>query len=166
MTLNKPKPRPGDPSSDIAHFRHTSLDMFFAPRSVAVIGASEKPRSVGRTILRNLLDTPFGGAVYPIHPSQSQVLGIKAYPHVGAAPEPIDLAIIATPAQTAPDMIRECADAAVNGVVIISAGFRESGAEGAALEAQILENARRGGDCRRCGFLDPIVWASCVRSRD
>lgn len=153
--LTKPKPRPGDPSSDIAHFRHSSLDMFFAPRSVAVIGASEKPRSVGRTILRNLLDTPFGGAVYPIHPSNSQVLGIKAYPQVGAAPEPVDLAIIATPAQTVPDVIRECADAAVSGAVIISAGFRETGAEGAALEAKILENARRGSGMPPLRILGP-----------
>ncbi len=155
IMANKPKPRPGDPSSDIAHFRHTALDMFFAPRSVAVIGASEKPRSVGRTILRNLLDTPFGGTVYPIHPSQSQVLGIKAYANVSAVSEPIDLAIIATPAQTAPEMIRECADAGVRGAVIISAGFRESGAEGAALEAQILENARRGGGMPPLRILGP-----------
>lgn len=155
MTLNKPQPRPGDPSSDIAHFRHAALDMFFAPRSVAVIGASEKPRSVGRTILRNLLDTPFGGTVYPIHPSQPQALGIKAYPHIGAAPEPIDLAIIATPAPTVPGIIRECAAAAVQGAVIISAGFRESGAEGAALEAQIQENAQRGGGLAPLRILGP-----------
>jgi acetyltransferase len=143
MILNKPKPRPGDPSSDIAHFRRAGLDMFFAPRSVAVIGASEKPRSVGRTVLRNLLDSPFGGAVYPIHPSQSQVLGIKAYANIAATPEPIDLAIIVTPAVTVPDLIQECAAANVSGAIIISSGFREIGAEGAALEQKIWENARR-----------------------
>ncbi len=141
MTLNKPKPRPGDPSSDIAHFRNAMLDMFFAPRAVAIIGASEKPRSVGRTVLRNLLETPFGGTVYPIHPSQSQVLGIKAYPNVAAAPEAIDLAIIATPAATVPDMVRECAQAGVRGAIIISAGFREIGPEGAELEQRVLQNA-------------------------
>ncbi len=153
--LNKPKPRPGDPSSDIAHFRHTALDMFFAPRAVAVIGASEKPRSIGRTILRNLLDTPFGGTVYPIHPSQTQVLGIKAYAHVSAVPEALDLAIIATPAHTVPEIIRECADAGVGGAVIISAGFRESGADGAELEAQILANARRAAGAPPLRLLGP-----------
>ncbi|MBI4671904.1 MAG: acetate--CoA ligase family protein, partial [Chloroflexi bacterium] len=142
-TQPKPRIRPGDPSSDVARFRRDSLEMFFAPRAVAVIGASDKPRSVGRTVLRNLLETPFGGAVYPIHPQSAQVLGIKAYPNVAAAPEPIDLAIIATPAVTAPDMVKECAAAGVGGAIIISAGFREIGAEGLALEQKILENARR-----------------------
>lgn len=141
MTTSKPKP--GDPSSDIARFRRDSLEMFFAPRAVAVIGASEKPRSVGRTVLRNLLDTPFGGTVYPIHPESAQVLGIKAYPNVAAVPGPIDLAVIATPAATVPDMIQECAAAGVGGAIIISSGFRESGADGWALEQKILENARR-----------------------
>lgn len=119
--------------------------MFFAPKTVAVIGASEKTRSVGRTVLRNLLDTPFGGTVYPIHPTQSQVLGIKAYPNAAAAPEAIDLAVIATPAITVPDVIQECAAANVRGAIIISSGFRESGAEGAALEQKILECARSSG---------------------
>jgi len=140
------KPKPGDPSSDIARFRQDSLEMFFAPRAVAVIGASEKPRSVGRTVLRNLLDTPFGGVVYPIHPESAQVLGIKAYPNVAAVTGPIDLAIIATPAITVPDMIKECAVAGVGGAIIISSGFRESGAEGLALEQKILENARRADE--------------------
>lgn len=118
------------------------LDFIFAPKTVAVIGASDTPRSVGRTIMRNLMDSPFGGTVYPIHPSQSQVLGIKAYTHIADTSEPIDLAVIATPAATVPAIIQECADAHVKCAVIISAGFREIGSAGMALEQQILDIAR------------------------
>ena len=124
--------------------------MFFAPRSVAVIGASDKPRSVGRTVLRNLMDSPFGGTVYPIHPQQAQVLGIKAYNNISALPEPLDLAIIATPATTVPEIIRECVAAKVRAAIIISVGFRESGNAGAELENQILANVR-GSNIRLLG---------------
>ncbi|HEY9803224.1 MAG TPA: bifunctional acetate--CoA ligase family protein/GNAT family N-acetyltransferase [Leptolyngbyaceae cyanobacterium] len=120
------------------------LDAIFAPRSVAVIGASEKAGSVGRTILWNLISSPFGGTVFPVNPKRHSVLGIKAYPAIAAIPEAVDLAIIATPAPTVPGIISECVDAGVKGVIIISAGFKEAGAEGIALEQQILTQARRG----------------------
>ena len=121
-----------------------ALDAIFAPRNVAVIGATDKAGSVGRTILWNLISSPFGGAVFPINPKRPSVLGIKAYPTIGGVPDAVDLAVIVTPAPTVPGIIRECVEAGVKGAIVISAGFRESGDAGAALERQILEEARRG----------------------
>ncbi|MBI2817205.1 MAG: bifunctional acetate--CoA ligase family protein/GNAT family N-acetyltransferase [Acidobacteria bacterium] len=121
------------------------LDVFFKPTSVALIGATEAPASVGRAILWNLLSSPFGGTIFPVNPKRSSVLGIKAYPSVTALPEQPDLAVIAVPAQGVPQVIRECASVGVEGAIIISAGFKEAGAPGAELEEQTLEEARRGG---------------------
>ena len=87
-----------DPSSDILHVDRHPLDAIFHPRSVAVIGATEKAGSVGRTILWNLLSSPFGGTVYPVNPTRPAILGVKAYPSIGAIGEPVDLAVIVTPA--------------------------------------------------------------------
>ena len=115
------------------------LDTIFTPKSVAVIGASEKPDSVGRTLLWNLISHPFGGTVFPVNPKHHSILGIKAYPTVADIPEPIDLAVIATPAPTVPGIISECVDAGVRSAIILSAGFKEAGALGVALEQQILD---------------------------
>jgi acetyltransferase len=120
------------------------LDVFFKPKSVAVIGASEAAGSAGRAILWNLISNPFGGAVFPVNPKRSSVLGIKTYPSVAALPQCADLAIIATPASTVPGIVGECVESGVSGAIIISAGFRESGKAGADLEAQVLVQARRG----------------------
>ncbi|HIK06182.1 MAG TPA: bifunctional acetate--CoA ligase family protein/GNAT family N-acetyltransferase [Trichormus sp. M33_DOE_039] len=120
------------------------LNAILTPQSVAVIGASEKAGSVGRTILWNLISSPFGGTVFPVNPKRHSVLGIKAYPSIAEIPETIDLAVIATPASTVPGVIAECVDAGVKGAIIISAGFKEAGAEGIALEQEILKQARRG----------------------
>ena len=118
------------------------LDVFFQPRSVAVIGATEREGHVGRTVLWNLVSSPFGGTVYPVNSKKSSVLGIQAYPNVSSLPETPELAIIMTPAETVPGLVEECARAGVRGVVIISAGFRESGPRGVELERQILAAAR------------------------
>src|SRR5579884_896287 len=122
--------------------RKHPLEFFFSPRSVAVIGATEKPGSVGRALLWNLISSPFGGAVYPVNPKRNSVLGVKAYRAVADLPENPELAVIATPARTVPDLVGQCAAAGARGCIIISAGFRESGAEGAALERRTLEVAR------------------------
>lgn len=114
------------------------------PKTVAVIGATERAGSVGRTVLWNLIQSPFGGTVFPVNPQRHNVLGIKAYPSIAAVPEPVDLAIVATPAATVPAVIGECADAGVQGAIIISAGFRETGTAGAELEQAILAQAQRG----------------------
>ena len=121
-----------------------TLDAFFRPRNVAVIGATERPGTVGRAILWNLMSSPFGGAVLPINPKRSSVLGIKAYPTIQEANGPVDLAVIATPAETVPGVISECVDAGVKAAIVVSAGFREVGAAGLALEKRVLAEARRG----------------------
>jgi acetyltransferase len=120
------------------------LEAIFAPRAVAVIGASEKVGSVGRSILWNLIGSSFGGTVYPVNPKRPNVLGIRSYPGIAAVPEPVDLAVVVTPAATVPQVIGECADAGVKGAIIISAGFKEVGPEGAELERRVMEQARRG----------------------
>ncbi|MDP2706967.1 MAG: CoA-binding protein, partial [Burkholderiales bacterium] len=149
-----------DRALDALHFGRDSLRAIFAPRSVAVIGATEKEGSVGRTVLWNLISNPFGGTVYPINSRHSQVLGIKAYPNVASAPEPVDLAVIITPAPTVPGIVSECVAAGVKSAIIISAGFKEAGAAGVELERQIAERARGkmrliGPNC--LGVMRPIT---------
>jgi acetyltransferase len=136
------------------------LDAIFRPRSVAVIGATEKPGSVGRTILWNLLSSPFGGTVYPVNPTRPAILGVKAYPSVAAIGEPVDMAVIVTPPATVPGLVEECGAAGIRGVVVISAGFKEVGPAGVELERRILEAARGHGirvvgpNC--LGVMDPV----------
>jgi acetyltransferase len=131
-----------DPAYDILRSERQPLSPIFAPETVAVIGATDRPGSVGRTLLWNLISNPFGGTVFPVNPKRNSVLGIKAYPNIKFVPEPIDLAVIATPASTVPGIIEECVEAGVKGAIIISAGFREIGKAGLELEQQILEKAR------------------------
>jgi acetyltransferase len=119
-----------------------SLDKIFKPNNVAVIGATEKEGSVGRTIIKNLITNPFGGTVFPVNPKRPNVLGIQSYPSISAIPVPIDLAVIVTPAKSVPAVVQECVDKGVGGAIIISAGFKETGEEGAALERQIMNIAR------------------------
>ncbi len=137
-------PRPTTLAHDILRQEAHPLDPFFRPRSVAVIGATEAPGSVGRTLLSNLLATPFGGTIYPVNPKRESVLGIKTYPSVADVPAGIDLAVVVTPAPAVPRVIGECADRGVPAAVVISAGFRETGPAGAELERQVLAEARRG----------------------
>jgi acetyltransferase len=118
------------------------LDPILKPNNVAVIGASEKKGSVGRTIITNLITNPFGGTVFPVNPKRPNVLGIKAYPSIGDIPDQIDLAVIVTPSKTVPGIVQECVDAGIPGAIIISAGFKEIGAEGIKLEQEILKIAR------------------------
>src|SRR5512146_3436923 len=99
-TSNPPASPAFDPAHDVLHYERQALDAIFAPRNVAVIGATETPGSVGRTILWNLISSPFGGTVFPVNPKRPGVLGIKAYANIGEVPEPVDLAVIVTPATT------------------------------------------------------------------
>jgi acetyltransferase len=121
------------------------LDAIFRPKSIAVVGATEKAGSVGRTVLWNLMSTPFGGPVYPVNPTRNAVLGIKAYPTLSALPEKPDMIVVTTPASTIPGIIGEAADLGIRGAVVISAGFKETGPAGVELERQLLAHARRGG---------------------
>ncbi|MFO7537465.1 MAG: bifunctional acetate--CoA ligase family protein/GNAT family N-acetyltransferase [Chloroflexota bacterium] len=129
---------------DVLGYDQSPLDVIFNPKSVAVIGATEREGSVGRTIIWNLMTNAFGGTIFPVNPKRPSILGIKAYPSVAAIPEQVDLAVIVTPAKTVPDIVRECVAAGVKGAIIISAGFKEIGPEGVALEQEILAEARRG----------------------
>ncbi len=150
-----PIPAAPQPAHDLLPARRQPLDVFFSPRSVAVIGATENPGSVGRTVLWNLLTNQFGGTIYPVNPHRPNVLGIRAYAKIAAVPETVELAVIVTPAATVPDLIAECAEAGVQGAIVISAGFKEIGADGAELEGRILQSASAAG----CGLSGRIAWA-------
>jgi acetyltransferase len=129
---------------DLFRRQEAALDAFFAARSVAVIGASEKLPSVGRTLVANLTRYAFTGAIYPVSPTRPSVLGLQAYPNIAAVPTPVDLALIATPAHTVPDIVQECVKAGVKGAIVISAGFRESGTAGLELENELRVRLRNG----------------------
>ena len=146
---------------DILRSEYHPLNAIFAPKTIAVIGATERLGSVGRTVLWNLISNSFGGTVFPVNPKRFSVLGIKAYPTVAAIAEPIDLAVIATPAPTVSGIIRECIAAGVKGAIVLSAGFKEVGATGIELEQQLLAQIRHsqmrliGPNC--LGVMNPIT---------
>jgi acetyltransferase len=120
-----------------------SLSSFFQPRSIALVGATERAGSVGLAIWENLRG--FTGAVYPVNAKRAEVCGVKAYPSLAALPEVPELVLIMTPAPTVPALVEEAGAAGVKAVVVISAGFKETGADGARLEAEVLAAARRHG---------------------
>ncbi len=130
--------------------RRPILSAMLAPKSIALIGASEKPGSVGHALLENLQS--FRGRVFPINPNHVRLLGQKAFPTIRDTPQEVDLAVIATPAATVPGIVAECAAADVKGAVIISAGFKECGPAGAELEEQIL----------KCSGKMRIIGPNCV----
>jgi len=142
----KPLSKPAyDRAGEILGHEATPLDPFFSPRSVAVIGATEAEGKVGRTVLWNLISSPFGGTVFPINAKRRSILGLKAYPSLAELPEPVELAVIVTPAPTVPGLVEECVAAGVPAAIIISAGFKETGPDGLELERRILATARAGG---------------------
>lgn len=146
--LAKPTSKPGptqDKAHDVLRSEGHPLDAIFAPHNVAVIGASERPDSIGRAVLWSLVSSPFGGTVLPVSDKRTSVLGIKAYHRVAEIPEPVDLAVIVTPAVTVPEIISECIAAGVRGAIVISAGFKEHGEKGKELERQILDRMRGTG---------------------
>jgi acetyltransferase len=123
----------------------TNLDKIFNPQNVVIIGASDVEGSVGYAIVKNFTQMGYPGKVYFVNIRKPEILGVKTYPTVDQIPEPIDLAIIATPAKTVPDIIEECGKAQVKGVIIVSAGFKETGPEGKALEEKILVASKKYG---------------------
>ena len=116
-----------------------SIEKMLNPKAVAVIGASESDGSIGQSLMRNLLMGRDRRKIYPVNINRETVMGLKCYPSVSKLPEHIDLAVIATPARTVPSIVEECAKAGVDGAVIVSAGFREVGSEGAKLESEIKQ---------------------------
>ena len=146
------------------------LASFFSPASVAVIGATDREGSVGRTVLKNLQDGSYKGRLYPVNPNRTEILGLRSYPAIGAVPEKVDLVVVVTPAQTVPRIIAECVDAGANSAVVISAGFKEKGPEGAALEREIQHELGRGAmrligpNC--LGLMNPLIGLNATFARD
>ncbi|RLE30664.1 GNAT family N-acetyltransferase [Candidatus Acetothermia bacterium] len=128
-----------------------NLDKIFKPQRIAVVGASNNPQSVGYTVLKNLIGSGFQGVVYPVNPKREAVQGIQAYPSVKELPKAPDLAVICTPARTVPGIVRECGEAGIRGLIIISAGFKEAGEEGKALEAELKSEIARFDGMRVIG---------------
>ncbi len=114
-----------------------NLEKIFRPQRIAVVGASNRPESVGYVILKNLVSSGFQGVIYPVNPKHEAIQGIQAYPSVRDVPHTPDLAVICTPAHTVPGIVRQCGEAGILGIIIISAGFREAGKEGKKLEEEI-----------------------------
>jgi len=149
-----------DPSSDVYRSSESHpLDPLFLPQSVAVIGASERAGSVGRSVLWNLLSSPFGGTVFPVNAKRPNVLGIKAYPSIRDLPDKVDLVVVVTPADTVPDIIAESVELGIPAAIVISAGFKEFGEHGKELERQIAQSIRGkmrliGPNC--LGVMNPV----------
>lgn len=122
-----------------------SLRPLFFPDSVAVIGASRDPGSIGHRILAALVAARYQGTVYPVNPRADHVLSIRAYPGVRAIGEPVDLAIVAIPAEAVLDVVEECAAAGVRGLVVVSGGFAETNSEGRARQAKLVDRVRTLG---------------------
>jgi acyl-CoA synthetase (NDP forming)/GNAT superfamily N-acetyltransferase len=122
-----------------------SLHPFFAPRTLAVIGASRDPRGLGQFVFRNILNSGFKGTVYPVNPSAKTVASVRAYPTLLDLPEPVDLAVIVVPASQVLEVVDQCVEAKTGGVVILSAGFAEKGPAGAELQEEIVRRLRAAG---------------------
>jgi acyl-CoA synthetase (NDP forming) len=120
-----------------------NLDRLFNPKSIAMVGASANPRKWGFFILFNILKGNFRGRVYPINPREEAILGYKCYPKVAHIPEPVDLAIITTPAAVVPPLIDECGAQGIPFGIVVTSDFSETGPEGAALERDVVARARK-----------------------
>ncbi len=128
-----------------------NLDGIFKPKRIAVIGVTRNPKSVGGTVLRNLIGAGFRGVVYPVNPSCEAVLGISCFPDVRSLPKTPDLAVVCTPASQVPEVVRECGEAGIMGIIIISAGFKEIGPDGLELERRVKKEASAFKDMRIIG---------------
>ena len=157
-------------NQDAKHSSKSGLDALFLPGSVALIGATERAGTVGRTVLENLRHPSFQGKVYAVNSRHSEICGLKAYPSIGAVPEKVDLAVVATPAPTVPNIIGECVDADVKSAIVISAGFKERGPQGIELEYQIQNQLRRGAmrligpNC--LGVMNPTIGLNATFAKD
>lgn len=121
------------------------LEMFTEPRGVAVVGASTSPEKLGYQVLHNVIQYGYQGAIYPINPTAPEILGLKAYPSVLDCPDPVDLAVLLVPNKAVPAVMEQCGQRGLKGAVVITAGFREVGPQGRALEQQVIEIVRRYG---------------------
>ena len=122
-----------------------TINLFFDPKNVVLFGASDKPGSVGETTLKNLLLSKDTRNVYIVHPKHEQMMDIKCYPTLSALPEVPELAVIATAAESVPDIVEECGKRGIKAVIVISSGFKEAGEKGKEREAKIVEYAKKYG---------------------
>ena len=140
-----------------------NLDALFAPKSIAVIGASNRQGSVGRAVFTNILLNEYKGTVYPVNPKDRSISGVRSYPSIGDLPESVDVAVVVVPAAVVPAVTEECGKKGVKGLIIISAGFKEVGQDGAALERQVASLAQKysmrmvGPNCLGTINTDPEV---------
>lgn len=118
------------------------LTPLFEPAAVAVIGATERAGAVGAVLIANMLAAQYRGALFAVNPKYKSVQGVPCFAAIGKVPQRVDLAVIATPAPTVPEIVEQCGKAGVRSAVVISAGFSEAGPAGAKLERALLENAR------------------------
>ena len=137
------------------------LEKMFNPEAIAVVGATSRRGHVGYSLIKNLIGSDYNGIVYPVNLKRKSILGVKTYPSISKIPDIVDLAIITTPAKTVPDIVKECGESGVSGVVIISAGFSEIGKEGQKIMDQIIRYGKKysmrilGPNCM--GFMKPSI---------
>jgi acetyltransferase len=140
-----------------------SLDVIFKPASVAVVGASTRPGSLGRNLFDKMLAADFNGPIYPVHPAAKYVHSVKAYPTILDVPGAVDLAVIVVPREQVLQTVKQCAQKGVKGLIVITAGFKETGAEGAAREKALVEIVKSnhmrmvGPNCMGVICTDPNV---------
>jgi acetyltransferase len=145
------------------------LTPLFEPSSVAIVGASEREGSVGAVLIANMLAAKYAGALYAVNPKYKSVQGVPCFDAIGKVPPRVDLAVVATPPRTVPDVIEQCGRAGVRAAVVITAGFSEAGPAGAKLERAVLENARRhrlrvvGPNC--LGLMRPALGLNATFAR-
>ncbi|WP_338040432.1 CoA-binding protein [Methylocucumis oryzae] len=149
------------------------LSRFFTPKTVAIVGASEREDSVGYRLLLNMQEAGFSGGLYPVNNKRDSLLGLKAYPDLLSVPDDLDLVVIATPAATVPGIVRQCGEKNVTSIIIITAGFGELGDEGKRLQQEVLDIAHRysiriiGPNClgviRPSGYLNATFGDGVVK---
>ncbi len=150
----------------------TGLDSLFYPRSIAVIGASRRPGSVGHSLLASLLMNRYQGIIFPVNPQASSVLGFKCYPRVLEIPDDVDLAVIIVPSRFVSSVLEDCGRMGIKAAIVISAGFKESGGRGVALEERVLEVSRKydialvGPNCLGIINTDPLSQMNATFATD
>lgn len=139
-------------------FSQSDLSVFFRPSGVAVIGASRDPQKLGHGVVRNLQSVKYDGPIYPVNPKEDEILGLKVYRATSEVPDPVDLAVIAVPAKYVPEELKACGKRGIKGAIIISGGFRETGADGLALEVELTKI------CKEYGIR--IIGPNCIGTID
>ena len=145
------------------------LDKIFKPKSIGVIGASNKTGSPGFNIFKNLIGSGYEGVVYPVNQKHESIQGVQSYKSVNELPKVVDLAIIATPAQIVVDVVEQCGKRGIKGILIISAGFKEIGKKGVELEKQLKKIQKKyklriiGPNC--VGFILPYLNMNATFAR-